>query len=178
MDKLEKYITEQREAFDRQQPPEAVWLRLEKQLAAEQEAGRSPKRKIMPLFPRAKKWLSVAAVLLLCVSFAAFIRTYQVKSTIAQQAIPTDLQEAQAYYKTQIKNHIARINQLRPDNPDGDSALWHMLGEEDAEYHRLRNALKDNPDNPHVRAAFVEYYRSRLEVLKRMEDRMKDKKNP
>lgn len=174
MDELEKYINENRDAFDGQEPDEAVWQRLEKTLG---KADKKPKKKKSVLYFSGsfKKWAAVAAVFLLAVSFVAFVRTYQVKQEMAMQVIPTDLLDARAYYKTQINSRIAQIKRLQPQGLAGDSAIWKMFGKEGKEFDRLRDALAENPDNPHVRAAFVEYYRSRLEVLKNIQKRLEHK---
>lgn len=171
MDKLEKYIRDHREAFDEGAPDPAVWEKLEHALWEEKGLGKRS-RKAFHISLRVRKWVAVAAIFLLCVSFAAFVRTYQVKKEVLQQAIPSDLQEARAYYKSQIRARIARISSLEPEGAARDSSLWQLFGEDDTEYERLHDALRENPGNPHVRAAFVEYYRSRLEVLKRIEKRM------
>lgn len=175
MDELEKYIRDNRSAFEEKGPEKDVWSRLEKSLWKE---DRNLKRAIVQFAKPVRKWVAVAAMFILAVSFAAFVRTYQVKQEMREQVIPSDLLDAQAFYKTQIHAHITRINRLRPEGLSGDSAVWKMFGENDAEYDRLRDALSANPNNPHVRAAFVEYYRSRLEILKRIQNRLENKNTP
>lgn len=170
MDNLEKYIRGHRDEFDEDKPGANVWDNLQHRLYEDSLKTKKPAI-IRRMSLSAKKWVAVAAVLLLCVSFAAFIRTYQVKKEIAHTAIPTDLRDAQAYYETRIHTKIERIKSLET-NGTRDSSLWHLFGERDAEYNRLQKALRENPGNPHVRAAFVEYYRSRLEVLKRIEQHL------
>lgn len=170
MDDLEKYINDQRDAFDDDKPREEVWDKLQHRLYEDSLKTKKPAL-IRHLSLSAKKWVAVAAVLLFCVSFAAFIRTYQVKKEIAHTAIPADLRDAQAYYETRIRTKIERIKLLETKDRR-DSSLWHLFGERDPEYDRLQKALHENPGNPHVRAAFVEYYRSRLEVLKRIEQHL------
>jgi len=178
MDELEKYIKKNRGAFEEKGPDDAVWEKLQKNL--KEISPKSPRRKNMHFSKTAKKWTAIAAAFLLCISFAAFVRTFQVKHKIQRQSIPADLVEARAYYKGLIDNHIAQINKMDAAFTEGDSTIWHLFGEDDKEYQRLKEDLKVNPDNPHVRAAFVEYYRSRLEVLKRIQKRIaqrKDEKN-
>jgi hypothetical protein len=119
--------------------------------------------------------MSVAAVFLLCIFLAAFMRTYQVKTETLDTAIPADLREAQAYYEGRISTKIERIRSLDSLQKKADTDLWQMFGQRDGEYDRLCQALRENPGNEHVRAAFVEYYRSRLEVLKGIEKRLEPK---
>lgn len=176
MDELEKYIRENRDAFEEKGPEDRVWKRLEGSLWKTDEK-QEKKRPGLYFSKTFRKWAAVAAVFFLAVSFVAFIRTYQVKKELVTQGIPADLRDARAYYTAQINSRIAQIDRLQPRRLTGDSAVWHMLGQEDAEFERLRKALSENPDNPHVRAAFVEYYRSRLEVLKRIQDRLEQSRS-
>lgn len=173
MDRLEKYIRDHREAFDEDNPDDGVWRRLEEQLWRADPSS-VKRRRIFYLSGRFKKRVAVAAVFFLGITFVAFVRTYQVKKEAIQQAIPPDLQEARAFYKSRIQNEIAGISRLRSPERVIDSSFLHLFEDEDTEYDRLSKALRENPDNPHVRAAFVEYYRSRLEVLKRIRKRLKD----
>lgn len=166
-DHIEKFIQDHRQEFDDQIPDNKIWASLESGLAGA-EQGKSKRRKtnIRYLSTRAKRWLSAAAVLLLCISLAAFIRAYQVKQQMMDPAIPADLQKAQVYYENQIAIEIDRVKSAESvQNNQADTSLWQIFGRRDEEYNRIRKALLENPGNAHVRAAFVEYYRSRLSVL-------------
>lgn len=172
-DSLERFVREHRSSMEQESPDPAVWARLEKSLGEVPGTRRSPGR-IIPMRRSPKRWISAAAVLLLCVSLAAFIRTYQVRQ-VEETAIPADLLEAQAYYETRISQGLDRIKRLSQNQPGRtDTSLWQLMAERDQEYQRLRQALGENPGNAHVRAAFVEYYRSRLEVLRRVEEHLGD----
>lgn len=91
-------------------------------------------------------------------------------------AIPADLKDAQAYYEQRISGRIAEIKRLSPER-GGDSVLWQAFARRDEEYERLSRALRENPGDPHVKAAFVEFYRSRLEVLTRIASQLETYKN-
>jgi hypothetical protein len=116
--------------------------------------------------------MAAAAIMGSVILLAAFVRTYQVTS-ISRDAIPADMQDARAYYEQRIAAKIERIKALEAGVGDRDTSLWHLFGERDGEYIRLSQALAENPGNAHVRAAFVEYYRSRLEVLNGIEAHIK-----
>ncbi len=173
MDSLEKYIQNHREEFEQEGPDPKVWDKLEHRLW-EEEKPKPEKQKIIFLNRNFRKWAAVAAVFLLGITFVAFVRTYQVKKEALQQVIPSDLLQAKAFYKAQINNEITRIKGLQPQKSSFDSSFLQLFNDNDAEYDRLTSALRENPDNPHVRAAFVEYYRSRLEVLKRIHKRLEE----
>lgn len=166
-DDIEKLIRTHRGDFDSAVPGSRVWAGIEKAFPGDLR----PERKVKTahrFFRSGKRWISAAAVLFLGIFLAAFIRTYQVKSEMANTAIPADLRDAQAYYESMIESKIRDIKALPGPQQYADTSLLHMLGERDAEYDRIRDDLHSNPGNPHVRAAFIEYYRSRLEVLKRI----------
>lgn len=176
LDKIEKFVRENKSAFDDAVPDNKVWDHITNALDESTPIVSSEKRTVVRYMSRVgKRWMSAAAVLLIAVSLAAFIRTYQVKTQMEDNAIPADLRDAQAYYESKISSKIETITAIS-GRQNVDTSLFHLLGERDAEYDRIRQDLHSNPGNPHVRSAFVEYYRSRLEVLNRMEDHLKKTK--
>lgn len=177
-DDLEKFIRENREAFQEGAPADKVWDRLKDSLQETSGDKSRPKTLILRFSRSGKRWISAAAVLLLCISLAAFIRTYQITSQRMDTAIPADLQEAQGYYENRISQQIIKIKSLNLQAGSHDNSLVQLFGERDAEYGRLREALRENPGDAHVRAAFVEYYRSRLEVLNRVEKQLEENTGP
>lgn len=175
-DDIEGFIHTHREAFDHAVPDAAIWARLEQALGEETLPSSTKKKAVIRRMSRSgKRWMSAAAVLFIGIFLAAFIRTYQVKTHIADNAIPSDLRDAQAYYENRIESKIQEIKSIANRKNSADTTLLHLFGERDAEYDRLRNDLQTNPGNPHVRSAFVEYYRSRLEVLNRIEEHLENK---
>lgn len=173
---LEKYIRDHRDDFDDSVPDPAVWDKLQARLFDTLGKVKKKPAVIHRISRSGKRWLSAAAVLFIGLSLAAFIRTYQVKTKMADTAIPTDLLDAQAYYENRITLKIERIKSIESNkNNPADTSLWQLFGQKDDEYKRIRKDLHNNPGNPHVRAAFVEYYRSRLEVLNRIEKHLEKK---
>lgn len=174
-DDIEKFIREHRDAFDDAVPNASLWDKIEKELP--EEPVIRPKRGGVRRFMSrsGKRWMSAAAVLCLGIFLAAFIRAYQVKTHMADNTIPTDLQDAQTYYENKIDSKIREIKSLSQRKNNSDTSLLHLFGERDEEYDRIRKDLHNNPGNPHVRSAFVEYYRSRLGVLNRIEEHLENK---
>lgn len=164
-DDFERFMDDHRADFESERPDPRVWSRLEAALDSDKKAVIQPAAG--KFFTHTKRWFTAAAVLLLCISLAAFVRTYQVE-TMADRAIPGDLRDAQAYYDHRISLEVARIKTLSAGRGE-DSAVWETFTRPDEEYDRVIKALKENPGEPHVRAAFVEFYRSRLQVLVRIE---------
>lgn len=175
-DDIEKFIRGHRDAFDDAVPNVNLWDRIEKELPAAGPSLRPKRRGVLRSISRSgKRWMSAAAVLFLGIFLAAFIRAYQVKTHMADNAIPSDLRDAQTYYENKIDSKIREIKSLSHRTNNSDTSLLHLFGERDEEYDRIRKDLHNNPDNPHVRSAFVEYYRSRLGVLDRIEQHLQNK---
>lgn len=168
-DGIEQFVAENRNAFEGEGPGTAVWQRLQERLAADEE-GRGLKIRRFP----ARRWSSVAAVLVLCLSMAAFVRTFQITGPKINSSIPADLRTAQAFYQNQINLQIDRIKSITANNGENKVLFENFTGP-DQEYRRVTEALRENPGDPHVRAAFVEYYRSRLAVLNRIEGYLSQK---
>lgn len=173
-DDLEKFIQDHRDEFEDAGPNDKIWDRISSSLQLKGEKKiHGHKAGILSISRSAKRWASAAAIFVLCVSFAAFIRTYQVKNQMMDSAIPQDLREAQSYYENRITVKIDRIKAMESVQKDNaDTSLWKLFGQRDEEYIRIKKALEENPGNAHVRAAFVEYYRSRLSVLKQIEQHL------
>lgn len=168
-DDFERFIDDHRADFESERPDPHVWSRLEAALDSDKKAVNQPVAG--KYFMHTKRWFTAAAALLLCISLAAFVRAYQVETQMVDRAIPGDLRDAQAYYNHRITLQVARIKTLSASR-GGDSAVWEAFTRPDEEYDRLIKALKENPGEPHVRAAFVEFYRSRLQVLIRIEKQL------
>lgn len=178
-DNLEKFIREHRDEFENMIPGNKIWEKIEHDLQVENgKIKRVHRAKISRLSRAGKRWLSAAAIFLLCISLAAFVRTYQVKTQMMNSAIPQDLREAQAYYENRITAKIDRIKAMEAIRRDNaDTSLWELFGRQDEEYKRIKKALQENPGNAHVHAAFVEYYRSRLSVLNQVEQHLETQDN-
>lgn len=166
-DNLERFIKSHRAEFERQQPDPRIWDRLESALDSTNLSKPAPGR-IRRLFTGSKRWVAIAATGLLCISLAAFVRAYQVEVRAPERYIPQDLREAAGYYEQQMSVKVARIKKLAALE-GADSTIWEAFVLPDSEYDRLRKAVSENPGEPHVRSAFIEFYRSRLEVLTRVE---------
>lgn len=172
---LEDFVQAHRRDFEQREPRPELWDGLAGALRRSGGYRPSMARHLSLRFPSARRWMSAAAIFGSIILLAAFVRTYQVTSSVSGAAIPADLQDARAYYEQLITAKIEQIKALDARTGDRDTSLWHLFGQRDGEYSRLREALVENPGNAHVRAAFVEYYRSRLEVLNGIETHIQNK---
>ncbi len=160
-DKLEQFIREHRAGFDGEEPGARVWAGLEKEIAA------SPAPRIVRLFRQ--PGLKAAVFLLLLGSvFMAFLINSADKPGRRQINISPELAEMQSYYTRKIETKLSYIRSL----PSGKTGLTpeSLQGLElnNPAYRQLQQALQENPGDQRVRAAFIQYYRSKLEVLDRI----------
>lgn len=160
-DKLEQFIREHREGFNDGEPGTRVWAGLEKEIAV----FHTPK--IVRL--SRQSWLKAAVFLLLIGSaFVVFFVKRADKPGRQQMNISPELAEMQSYYTRRIENKLAYIKSL----PSGKTGLTpeSLQGLElnNPAYRQLQQALQENPGDQRVKAAFIQYYRSKLEVLDRI----------
>jgi hypothetical protein len=160
-DRLEKYIIENREAFDIHEPGAEVWKKIEKNIR--------PKRTI--------NWRMIsgrAAVVILI--FAASYMVHELLDSrnreIAhgrtkkekEQVIP-ELIEAEVYYSTLIDEKLQEIKPMFNEDPMLEKEIRYDLNQLDSIYEELKNDLRDNIANQEVIEAMIQNYRMRLSIL-------------
>lgn len=166
-DNMERFIREQRAAFDDLEPSEKIWGQIEQALPQQRKA------RIIPW----QRFAAAASVLLLVgmVGFFAFQQGKQQGVAMTLSDISEELAEAEVYYQSEIKNKTAKLASLAPDHEikyDLEEAEHYML--------ELKNELKDVSPNEReiVIQAMIENYRKRLEILERVLDRLPGKFSP
>ena len=160
---LEAFIRHHRDEFEEPWDAEAGWQAFcRNRPSASTKAHR--RTGLLRSLPR------LAAVSLAVLCLAAFARAYQVGKQ-ETDALPEDLQQAQAYYEGEIHRTILEIQRQRDSlNPIPDNVLQTVERRGD-EYRLLLHGLEENPGDEQVHAAFVEYYRSRLSFLEQLRSR-------
>lgn len=166
-DKMEKFISEQRSAFDDLEPNPAIWNKIDAALPAQRKARIIPWRRFM-----------VAASILMLMGLIGFFaydagKQQGVATTLSE--ISPELGEVEAYYKSEIQNKTAMLTSLAPDND-----VTNDLAEVESFMQELKKELMDV--SPHEREiviqAMIENYRSRLEILDRVLNRLPGNSSP
>ncbi len=163
-DKLEKFIIDNREAFDDLELQPELWEKVE---------IRKPKKVSI-------NWrnigLRVAAVVLIFVSSYYFHDFVQNRSNRQgaplstaysedQKGMYRRLIEAEFYYTAQIEETKAEVYQLTSNNHRLRSEINDELLDLERAFTELKNDLRDNADNEEVIVAMIRNYRIKLEIL-------------
>lgn len=160
-DKMEDFIRGQRAAFDDLEPNLGVWDKIDAALPEQQKARVIPWRRFM----------AAASILILVglVGFWAYDAGKQQGVAMTLSEISPEMGEVEAYYKAEIQNKTALLTSLSPDHE-----VNHDLVEVESFMQELRNDLKDvSPQEREiVIQAMIENYRTRLEILERVLDRI------
>jgi len=172
-DNLEKYILENREAFDIHEPGEGVWEKIEKNIR--------PKKTI--------NWRSImgraAAVILI---FAASYMVHDIldgrnreiartRTKTEKELVIPELKEAEVYYSTLINEKLREIKPMFSENPRLEKEIRFDLNQLDSIYEDLKNDLRDNIANQEVIEAMIQNYRLRLSILEDVLSQLKPEEN-
>lgn len=165
--KLENFITQNKEAFDLHEPCNEVWKQVKRNAIKNRQAKFT--------------WVKyVAAILIFAVGFSLGNRY---NSTIKSERIAkidnqklkeqTQLIESEYYYVTKIND---RLNELEPFFAS-DPQLKHDIDidfeELDAFYKQLKTDLNDDINNQHVIEAMIQSYKMKLDLLETLLNQLK-----
>jgi hypothetical protein len=178
MDKLEKFVKENRDIFDENEPSIGHFDRFEEKIDTRfghQKAGMN--RSFL---------LKIAAGLIILMTVTVFLFDFAARqiSKYAQnnsqgKDLPVELQEAVNYYDDAASNHLNKIRKLACCGQDSRKIYSLASGELDAldaNTVELRNTLKENPGDDRVQSALLRNQRMKETVLNNMISKMKSAK--
>lgn len=148
MDRLEEYITKNREDLDRYEPSDEVWKGIRKEM----HRGRRD------LF----RWLSAAAAIAIITGTAAVFYVAR-----ANKANP-ELVESEIYYNNLINDLYSKATPLLTGNPDLKKELLDDMSQLDSICADIKRDLRDNVDNQEVIEALITNYRIKTQILEDM----------
>lgn len=162
-DNLEKYIRENREAFDKKEAPSLLWDAIERDV-------RPPTAKLYPL----RFLLSIAASVVLLLGVGLGMGMYLAKPSLEDKlmAVHPDYLEAEKHYQHKINVRLNEVKSLGVDQyvtPD--------LSELDAVYQELKNELLNSgvKNDEVIVEAMIDHYQSKLEVLEVVLNKLQNK---
>ena len=174
-DNLEKFVLENREAFDVIEPADSMWDQIDK-----------PMTKVLKL-----SWktiaIRVAAVVII------FIGSYFVHDWMQEKKSNnivvvqepdrmegmenvTVLMEAEVFYASQISSAKNEIIELSGEDSEMMKYIDYDLVELDEVFKELKNDLKDGSDNEEVIEAMIQNYRIKLDILEETLQQLKKSK--
>lgn len=174
---LEKFIQDNRDAFDDARPSLKLWANIEKEL--DQEEDESHATNIHPLRPR-RPWYQIAASIVILLSVGAFGGAYltqQNNQPTAQELIEEfapEFGEMQVYYNQRIQENYARLTTYTQD-PEIDADLAQV----DQAMEELRTELENAPPGreEQIVQQLIESYRLKLDILERILEQIEANNN-
>ena len=177
MDKLEKFITENREAFDDAEPLAGHFGRFEEKLDQLQvRSGFTVDKYFL---------LKIAAGLLILLTVSVYIFDFAANRFSKNQSgenrsaiVPAEMQDAINYYDNAASTKLGQIDKLACCGQDTRKVYsmanneMNMLNANSAE---LKKALSKNPGNERIQAAIIQNHQMKEKVMNQVVDRLKIK---
>jgi len=167
-DRLEEFVRQNREQFDRQEPDPSVWLKIN-------PANAPVSKERRPL-----RWLRIAAAVavIFAGSAAGFYYLAGTQESSGQYSeLYLEMQETQQYYIQAVSERYRELRPYLDSDPAADEMLKADFRELDEVYAELKEDLKDNAANPDVIEAMILNYRVKLEILEDLLNQLKEKEN-
>jgi len=177
MDKLEKYIKQNRDSFDALEPSPQLWYGV---------SERSSVRRIemlslnSPLFKWAVRIAAAVVIFVASYYWHDFQSQHSGGKYADDQSTPsllTDLLEAGYYYTAKINVETERFYMATADNSTLREEIQTELDELDQEFFKLKEDLMDNADNEDVIAAMIQTYRLKLSILQDIMSQLQSEKS-
>ncbi len=172
---MEKFIRDNREQFDNEEPRPRVWAQLEKQLAPAEKKGKVLAMKFLRL--------GVAAAILVLAGIGVFYLAFDKKGgdpvavtpvnetapVVAQDKLLEEINPTYAkevYHFTQlIELKQTELKQIEKDNPVLYKQFISDINKLDSSYYSLKNALPVNPNREQLLEAMIQNLRLQTELL-------------
>ena len=158
-DRLEQFISDNRDQFDLFEPDDKLWAGIESRVAQKK-----------PFRIGWKGVLSRAAAVLIIFAASFLVqeilhrRQLVVTENNELNEIP-ELQEAEIYYTSLLNSKIEQIEPLISENPELGETLQQDLSELDSIYTELQKDLRDNIANDEVVEAMIQNYILKIQIL-------------
>jgi hypothetical protein len=161
-DRLEQFISDNRDQFDLYQPDEKLWAGIETNIQV---------KKTFRIGWKGVMWRAAAVILIFGASFGIQEYLHQRKAMMAGQEekeiiknIP-ELKEAEIYYTSLLNEKISQIQPLIEQYPELGASLNQDLSELDSIYDGLQMDLRDNIANDEVVEAMIQNYVLKIQIL-------------
>ncbi len=161
-DRLEQFISDNRDQFDPYEPDDKLWAGIENNIHG---------KKTFRIGWKGVMWRAAAVILIFGASYAIQEYLHQRKAMMAGQEsneiiknIP-ELQEAEIYYTSLLNDKISQIGPLLEQNPELGESLQQDLSELDSIYAELQLDLRDNIANDEIVEAMIQNYILKIQIL-------------
>ncbi|MGB0777228.1 MAG: hypothetical protein ACPGR7_04310 [Flavobacteriaceae bacterium] len=162
MNKLESFINQNREGFDRELPSLNHEDRFRQKLALQ-----NPPRK-----RNTKIWIGIAASIALIFSFILGTK-FQSQPVRGLASVSPEMEQTQFYYTSKIQTEIKKVKSFEtPSNQDLVASSFAQLYKLEHDYQKLENNLQIAPGNKQLIAAMIKNYQLRVRVLNELLNRL------
>ena len=159
-DRLEEFISENRDQFDLYEPETRIWTGIESTIH----------QKRTTLGWKGIMWRAAAVIIIFAASFLLQEYLHFRKDQLATQKedlyreIP-ELYEADIYYTSLLEEKIRQVEPLLSGHPELGETLNQDLSELDGIYYELQQDLRDNIANDEVVEAMIQNYMLKIQIL-------------
>lgn len=168
MDKLEKFVRENKEAFDHADPNPLMWLEIEKKL----EKGKGKRSKIRSLYRPMAIAASFILILGLGMLIGLNINQPDKQDLLAENQRYQEFQKAEKYFQKQVN---VKLDMLK--GYSGANEITEDLSQLDAVYNEMKAELLNSPnrDNNAIISAMIENYQIRINMLENILEKIDNK---
>lgn len=163
-DKLEKYVLDNKRAFDDLKPSPDLWKGIEQNLPPERKTG------LRTILLRA-----AAVVVIFIASYYAQNlinkpdnKNIETLSTLESSPEYQKIMEAELFYSSEINFKKKEFFRLTSNSPELQKSVNEELSSLDQIYLQLKEDLSDRADNDEVLEAMIQNYRIKLKILEDM----------
>jgi hypothetical protein len=168
-DRLEEFMKQHREQFDRHEPDPSLWLKV--------QTGKEPRGTER----RSLRWLRVAAAIAMIFAGSTagiyFLTGNRAEADQYSSEMYQDIRETETYYGQMVSQRFEELQPYLTNDPAAREMLSADMEELDEVYGELKEDLKDNASNPEVVEAMILNYRVKLEILEDLLYQLKEKEN-
>jgi hypothetical protein len=167
MDKLKKYIADNRTAFDTLEPNDSLWQKIERDT------------KIVPF--TSKRWLNwrVAASIIVLLSMGYMVGKYWRPVAENNEIIGLSPKYGSELiqYATFIKDKKKELNKISSTSPELIKGFNQDLESLSGSYEELNGELPNNPNQEEILNRMIDNLQWQMEMLDQQLDIMKEKNN-
>lgn len=177
---LEKFVQENREAFDKEMPKMLVWEGIEARLNEIEQPKEilTPKTKVVSLRTRLYRYAKVAAIGLVLLTVGGFIGSYWTMQNQTEQlsfgTINEEYEELEIFYADKVNMQLEQLKKYR-----FEKSIINDIDELDEAYKELEKELKqegNEVDNEMIINEMIDNYQAKVNILERVLDRLERNK--
>ncbi len=169
MDKLEKYIKENKSALDTVDAPEFNWDAM---------AAPSKKSSVISLFPWKSSLIAAMILIVFGIGFYLGISNNNQSLTLSSlNNLYPEYATAEVFYSQKIDEELAQFKDSDYEILGLDKSFRSELQLKNETYQLLYKQLNENPHNEQVAIAIVTYYQNKMELINSLKNELQFAKN-